>query len=243
MEGVRLDVALNTTALPCPALSLSLSLARSRSSSRSLCFRPSLEQASSARLAQLCCPFPPSLPPSLLFSSSLLFFPLPSLSARPSTVCLTFVRVHLDGFTDKAPVSKAILGVVGASSLLASVLEWKPWLPLDLERVLENGQVWRLATHHLAFRTSGELFIGGFVLYSLRLFERRYGTAKFAAFAAVTSVLATLFQVALLTLGRSLGYTVRAAAPGPYVGRTRSVGRVDGLGTHRVTGGAGMRGG
>ena len=240
MEGVRLDVAMSTTALPCPALSLSLSL----SLFNSLSVFPPVSRASKPRsfgsaMLPLSAPaLPPSLSaPSLLFSSS-----LPSLSfSPPFNHVLT--RLRTCTFADKAPVSKAILGVVGASSLLASVLEWKPWLPLDLERVLENGQVWRLATHHLAFRTSGELFIGGFVLYSLRLFERRYGTAKFAAFAAVTSVLATLFQVALLTLGRSLGYTVRAAAPGPYVGRTRSVGRVDGLGTHRVTGGAGMRGG
>jgi membrane associated rhomboid family serine protease len=78
-------------------------------------------------------------------------------------------------------------------------------------------QVWRLATHHLAFMTSGELLLGGLVLYSFRLFERRYGTAKFAAFATVTAVLSTLFQVGILSVARSLGYPVAAGAPGPYV--------------------------
>jgi len=46
---------------------------------------------------------------------------------------------------DKAPLSKVILSTVGASTVLASLLNWKQWLPLQLERVLEDGQVcgWR----------------------------------------------------------------------------------------------------
>ena len=45
------------------------------------------------------------------------------------------------GTADKAPLSKVILGTVGASTVLASLMNWKQWLPLQLERVLEDGQV------------------------------------------------------------------------------------------------------
>ena len=44
-------------------------------------------------------------------------------------------------FSDKAPLTKVILGTVGASTVLASLMNWKPWLPLQLERVFEDGQV------------------------------------------------------------------------------------------------------
>ena len=66
--------------------------------------------------------------------------------------------------------------------------------------LLNSTQVWRLVTHHLAFLTSSELMLGGLLLYSFRLFERRYGTSKFAAFVVSVSALGTLFQVAILTL-------------------------------------------
>jgi hypothetical protein len=60
-------------------------------------------------------------------------------------VCVCVDRRTLTGQrhtrTDKAPVTKTVLGVVGASTLLASVLDWKPWLPLQLDRVLADGQV------------------------------------------------------------------------------------------------------
>ena len=82
---------------------------------------------------------------------------------------------------------------------------------------LNATQVWRLVTHHLAFLTSSELVLGGLLLYSFRLFERRYGTPKFAAFVVSVSALGTLFQVAILTLAAPLGLGITTAAPGPYV--------------------------
>lgn len=121
----------------------------------------------------------------------------------------------LTGFYN-APLTKVALLGVGAVSLAASLLEWRPIFGLSLfPHMTQHLQLWRLVTHHLVWTSSSELLLGTIVLYELRLFERRFGSAKFAAFMFMTAILTTLLQIAFLVVSRMIDGP-RHLASGPY---------------------------
>ena len=71
-----------------------------------------------------------------------------------------------------------------------------------------------LWTHAFAFRNPGELLFGASLLYFYRLFERQWGSAKYASFLAVTCGLAYGLEAAAgAALGRG---AAAAAASGPF---------------------------
>ena len=73
------------------------------------------------------------------------------------------------------------LQVYEASYLLLFLLSLF-WFNCELMSFCPWGgeQLWRLGSHHFAFSNTSEFFVGVVLLYSLRFFERRYGSAKFA---------------------------------------------------------------
>jgi hypothetical protein len=129
-----------------------------------------------------------------------------------------------------APVTKGLLTVVTVATISLALLQSGYVAVLQPMLVLRYGQWWRLFLHHLAFQSSGEALLGAILLYFTRMFERRYGSAKYASRLTVISVFATACQMALLlTVGRGVSLTMRrpgkqaasyemtpCAAPGPY---------------------------
>jgi hypothetical protein len=107
------------------------------------------------------------------------------------------------------PFTKATLIFTGIASLASNVLAQRNSYNLILPHIAE-GQWWRLITHVFAWRSNSEMLFGSIIGYHLRLFERLYGTSKFATFALVTTALTTALQLAWLGLNKSV------AAPGPY---------------------------
>jgi len=131
-----------------------------------------------------------------------------------------------------APLMKAACFGTAATSLFLPAGA-KALLMLDLPRVLSGGEVWRLATRHLAFESMGETCVGLILLYRFRQFERFYGSGKFGAFVLVVGSLATSLEAAgALVLSSG---TPWAPASGPYalifastaLCVTRRCGRVD----------------
>jgi membrane associated rhomboid family serine protease len=111
-----------------------------------------------------------------------------------------------------APVTKAIVIAVVATTLFASIAGTHPKLALDASDVLQHGAAWRLFTHNFLFSTPGELLFGVVLLYYLRQFERQMGSSRFFAFVTMSAVLysAQMFLVDL-ALDRKL-----VLSSGPY---------------------------
>ncbi|KAI8145707.1 hypothetical protein BJV82DRAFT_678481 [Fennellomyces sp. T-0311] len=104
---------------------------------------------------------------------------------------------------------------VGTCSVLASILDLKPIFHLQLSpHVTIHHQFWRLFTSHCAFTNSGELFFGMLLMYSMRVIERQYGSAKYAAFVFITLWVATFLELGALVSGAKLGF--RRIPGGPY---------------------------
>eukprot|EP00128_Syssomonas_multiformis_P019046 Colp12_sorted_trinity150504_noHs@26674 len=113
----------------------------------------------------------------------------------------------------QAPVTQGIVLAVGASSIAAGFLQSRD-VGLNVAGLFGRGEVWRLATHNFVFNNNTEIMFGGMLLYVSRMFERRYGSLKFASFAVLTSTMSTIMQVAILFLLRKSGFDV--VSSGPY---------------------------
>ncbi|KAI9257177.1 hypothetical protein BDA99DRAFT_539281 [Phascolomyces articulosus] len=105
------------------------------------------------------------------------------------------------------PTTKFLILFVGTCSVLASILDLKPIFHLQLSpHVTIHHQFWRLITSHCAFTNSGELFFGLLLIYAMRVIERQYGTAKYAAFVFLTLWISTFLELGALVSGAKLGF-------------------------------------
>lgn len=90
--------------------------------------------------------------------------------------------VAASGFTH-TPATRAFLTLFVSSSIGASILSLKPYLPLKIvPHLWPYLQLWRIATFQLAYTSSTELLFSVAILYQMRVLERLWGTRKFASF-------------------------------------------------------------
>ncbi|CAG8602215.1 11254_t:CDS:2 [Ambispora gerdemannii] len=106
-------------------------------------------------------------------------------------------------------------GILGSCTLATALLDLKPFLQLQLiPNITEQHEFWRLITSHCAFASSGEVLLGGLVLYHLRTIERQFGTPKYAAFLFASSAISTILELGALWAGKSFG--LNYIPGGPY---------------------------
>ncbi|CAO3611431.1 unnamed protein product [Mucor fragilis] len=79
---------------------------------------------------------------------------------------------------------------------------------------IENGQVWRLFTSHWAFSSIGTTVVGTWLIYKMKVVERRYGSARYAALVFISFVASTLLQTSVLAVGSRYGF--KSIASGSY---------------------------
>jgi hypothetical protein len=79
---------------------------------------------------------------------------------------------------DNAPVTKGIMGLTVATSVLTSIFNLRHLLSLSRFSLL-RWELWRVFTHHFFFAETGELLTGLLLVYNFRLFERLMGSKKF----------------------------------------------------------------
>lgn len=87
-------------------------------------------------------------------------------------------------------------------------------LSLDLGRVL-HGEVYRLFSSHLYFKTWPQLIIGLFLFRNISVFEKFMGSRKFGNFMFLSWGMTTLSQVAFVATASSIGISL-APEPGPF---------------------------
>ncbi|KAK4050530.1 hypothetical protein OIO90_004997 [Microbotryomycetes sp. JL221] len=114
-----------------------------------------------------------------------------------------------------APVTRGLVVVVCLCSIAAAVISRQYLFNVPLvPHLTRDHQVWRLASHHLAFANSSDLFISVLLLYYTGVsVERNFGSHKFASFLLVTTAMSTVLELVTLVLGFRFGYTTIPAGP------------------------------
>ncbi|KAF8214190.1 hypothetical protein K438DRAFT_1915257 [Mycena galopus ATCC 62051] len=104
---------------------------------------------------------------------------------------------------------------IAMTSILVGVFDVKHYFHLQLvPHISRHYQYWRLGVHHLAFSNSSDLFIAEILLFNIGIpIERHFGTLKFASFAVITTLLATLLELISLGLFHRAGLNYIPSGP------------------------------
>ncbi|KAI8879401.1 hypothetical protein K501DRAFT_226749 [Backusella circina FSU 941] len=111
-----------------------------------------------------------------------------------------------------APVTKCLVPVIGGCSALAIAFHFKPHMALP--QLVGQHQFWRLFTNHWAFSNISSTVMGTWLIYRMKIVERRYGSAKYSALLCISFVASTLLQTGVLACGSSFG--LKSILGGPY---------------------------
>lgn len=105
------------------------------------------------------------------------------------------------GFTN-APITRTLIIASITLSILISLTDTKPFLPLSIRpHLVHYTQFWRLLTWPLAYTSSSSVLFSSMTLYNLRTIERLWGSRKFLSFILSTAAYTTLLPpLALMTL-------------------------------------------
>eukprot|EP00467_Chlorarachnion_reptans_P005679 CAMPEP_0114512972 /NCGR_PEP_ID=MMETSP0109-20121206/15286_1 /TAXON_ID=29199 /ORGANISM="Chlorarachnion reptans, Strain CCCM449" /LENGTH=283 /DNA_ID=CAMNT_0001692743 /DNA_START=181 /DNA_END=1032 /DNA_ORIENTATION=- len=110
-----------------------------------------------------------------------------------------------------APVSKCLCLISFVASITVLVINKPDIALLDVNKIFNKLELWRLITSQFVFTTPSGIFFGLMLLYTFREFERRFKTAKFSVAVLVMMILSIIFEVALLALN-----ITKRIAPGPF---------------------------
>ncbi|XP_029792352.1 ubiquitin-associated domain-containing protein 2 isoform X2 [Suricata suricatta] len=113
----------------------------------------------------------------------------------------------------KAPLSKGLLLVPSALSLLLALLlpHCQKFFVYDLQAVKDDFQIWRLICGRIICLDLKDTFCSSLLIYNFRIFERRYGSRKFASFLLGSWVLSALLDFLLV---EAVWYSFGIAAAG-----------------------------
>ncbi|XP_070327560.1 ubiquitin-associated domain-containing protein 2 isoform X2 [Odocoileus virginianus] len=120
----------------------------------------------------------------------------------------------------KAPVSKSLLLVPSALSLLLALVlpHSQKFFVYDLQAVKEDLQIWRLISGRIICLDLKDTFCSSLLIYNFRIFERRYGSRKFASFLLGSWVLSAVGDFILVeAVGYSFGVTAARNLPSGFL--------------------------
>uniref|UniRef100_A0A8C6FI19 Ubiquitin-associated domain-containing protein 2 n=1 Tax=Moschus moschiferus TaxID=68415 RepID=A0A8C6FI19_MOSMO len=120
----------------------------------------------------------------------------------------------------KAPVSKSLLLVPSALSLLLALVlpHCQKFFVYDLQAVKDDLQIWRLISGRIICLDLKDTFCSSLLIYNFRIFERRYGSRKFASFLLGSWVLSAVGDFILVEAVRySFGVTTARNLPSGFL--------------------------
>ncbi|KAM9189972.1 ubiquitin-associated domain-containing protein 2 isoform 2-T2 [Dugong dugon] len=120
----------------------------------------------------------------------------------------------------KAPLSKSLLLVPSALSLLLALLlpHCQKFFLYDLQAVKDDFQIWRLICGRIICLDLKDTFCSSLLIYNFRIFERRFGSRKFASFLLGSWVLSAFFDFILVeALQYSFGITAASNLPSGFL--------------------------
>ncbi|XP_038075387.1 ubiquitin-associated domain-containing protein 2-like [Patiria miniata] len=100
----------------------------------------------------------------------------------------------------KTPVSKGLLIGIGclSTSLLIMGPRYQQLFSYTIESLTQKLEIWRLLTSKLAFLDPKNLLLGLVLMYNFRVFEKRYGSTKFASYLFANGVMTACLELAAL---------------------------------------------
>ncbi|XP_048868640.1 ubiquitin-associated domain-containing protein 2 isoform X1 [Brienomyrus brachyistius] len=100
----------------------------------------------------------------------------------------------------KAPLCKSLLIVPSALAGLLTVglPQYQSIFSYNLQAIREECQLWRLLCGRLVCLDLKDTFCSSLLIYNFRIFERRYGSRKFASFLLGTWILSALMDMLLV---------------------------------------------
>ncbi|XP_074048060.1 ubiquitin-associated domain-containing protein 2 isoform X4 [Macrotis lagotis] len=101
---------------------------------------------------------------------------------------------------DKAPLSKSLLLVPSALSILLALLfqHYQNFFVYNLQAIKNDLQIWRLICGRIICLDLKDTFCSSLLIYFFRIFERRYGSRKFASFLLGSWILSALFDLIIV---------------------------------------------
>ncbi|EPQ58968.1 hypothetical protein GLOTRDRAFT_113815 [Gloeophyllum trabeum ATCC 11539] len=116
---------------------------------------------------------------------------------------------------EHAPVTKGLMLGCALASIVAGVFDVKHYLHLQLVPHLSRyHQYWRLFGHHVAYSNSSDLFLAEIILYNVSVpVERAFGSVKFASFAVMSTLVATIIEFASLLIFHRFGFNYIHSGP------------------------------
>ncbi|CAN7997084.1 unnamed protein product [Ixodes hexagonus] len=119
----------------------------------------------------------------------------------------------------KTPVTKGILGSIFLTScaLHAPFLaHLRHYVLYDVSGIVEKQEARILVTSKMSFLDTKDLVCGSLLIYYFRVFERRYGSHKFASFLLAASVVSTLLELSSIYALRHFEVPLSLFPSGPY---------------------------
>lgn len=110
-----------------------------------------------------------------------------------------------------APFSKGLLVLTGTASFFnilfvsstRHLFSSNPWI-----QIVHNSKLWRVLTSTFYYSSTRNLICGSFLLYSFRIFERRFGSKRYASYIFCTSVIAIGLQLTSIAVLKHFGHEV-----------------------------------
>ncbi|NXG55878.1 UBAC2 protein, partial [Hemiprocne comata] len=118
---------------------------------------------------------------------------------------------------DKAPLSKSLLLVPSAISILLTLLfqHYQKFFAYNLQAIKEDFQIWRLLCGRTICLDLKDTFCSSLLIYNFRIFERRYGSRKFSSFLLGAWMLSALFDLLLVEITQYIfGITINSLPSG-----------------------------
>lgn len=98
----------------------------------------------------------------------------------------------------KAPLSKGLLLVLNGLTVMLTLLpQYQHLFVYNLQAVSQQHQLWRLLCGRIVCLDIKDSFCSSLLIYNFRIFERRFGTRKFASFLLATWFLSALVDFLL----------------------------------------------
>lgn len=119
----------------------------------------------------------------------------------------------------KAPVSKGLLGCMFLTSCAFNVPLWvhaKHYVLYSIPDIYNKFEIWRVVTSKAVFLDTKDLVCGCLLIYYFRIFERRYGSHKFASYLLVACTVSTLLELTAVYLLRKVDIHITQLPSGPF---------------------------
>lgn len=118
-----------------------------------------------------------------------------------------------------APLSKGLLVLTGTASLFnilftsstRNLLPNTPWI-----QIVRSSKLWQILSSSFYYSSTRNLLCGSFLLYSFRVFERRFGSKKYASYIFGTTVITIGLQLTTISALKYLGHEVGLPPPGLF---------------------------